>query len=524
MSETRPILIVGAGPTGLTAALELSRFGVPVRLVDKRPAPSTTSRALAVQARTLELFDQRGLTGEMLRLGNRAHATVFHADGKPLGKIRLDEIPSRHHYILLLSQAETERLLREQLARQGVSIERSTELVAFAQLEPDAHAKHPGGVRAVLRRADGSLEELDAAYLVCAEGAHSLVRHTAGMEFEGKSLSETYDLADLHIDGELPEDEISIFTAGHGLLAAFPLGGRRFRLIAVDPDKHGRGAADPTLEEMQKVYDDTASAPGRLRDVVWTSRFWINSRMLRTLRSGRVFFGGDSAHVHSPAGGQGMNTGIQDMINLGWKLALVWRGQAAPALLDTYEQDRLPVIRDVVKRTEGATDTVNSSNPLLRGIVAHVAPLLLGTSFVQQTGTGIIGETAANYRPSPLSETAHAPGKLHAGDRLPDLDVLAWNAAAARSATSLYGCLDPSRCTLLSVGDLPPGAAAWPPFVQTRRVAAPADPEAAAAFTHAFGTGRGFWLVRPDAYLGFVGGPDDLPALFQWLGRWFPAA
>ena len=184
------------------------------------------------------------------------------------------------------------------------------------------------------------------------------------------------------------------------------------------------------MEELQRLYHAASHLPGRLRDLLWSSRFWINSRMLRTLRSGRIFFGGDSAHVHSPAGGQGMNTGIQDMINLGWKLALAWQGKAAPALLDTYEQDRLPVIRDVVARTESATDAVTSPNTLVHGMLTHLAPVLLGTRVVQETGTGIISEVAAHYRSSPLSQTEHAGGKLRAGDRVPDLDVLAWTGDA----------------------------------------------------------------------------------------------
>ena len=333
--ETNPILIVGAGPTGLTAALELSRLGVPVRLIEQRTEPATTSRALAVQARTLELLAPRGVAAPMLELGNRAWATTIYDSEKQLAQVNLRAIPSRYNFILLLAQSETERLLREQVARQGVAVEWGTELAALAQTE--------AGVQAVLRGPGGQLEELAAAYLISAEGAHSLVRHTLGLAFPGTALPQHYALADLHLDGDLPHDELSIFLAAHGLLAVFPMRDQRFRLIATDPD--ATGTAPPTLPELQRLYDAGACRPARLRDLVWSSRFHINSRMVDQLRVGRVLLGGDAAHLHSPAGGQGMNTGIQDMVNLGWKLALVWRGQAPTPLLDTYAQDRLPVIR-----------------------------------------------------------------------------------------------------------------------------------------------------------------------------------
>ncbi|MBV8884134.1 MAG: FAD-dependent monooxygenase [Chroococcidiopsidaceae cyanobacterium CP_BM_RX_35] len=536
MREVKPVLIVGAGPTGMTAAMELSRFGVPVRIVDKLATPSTTSRALAVQARTLELFEQRGLIQEMLQIGNQGTEATIYGNGKRLGKVHLTEIKSRYNFILLLSQSETERILREELARQGVAIEHGTEMIEFAQLESSAQPGLNSGVKAVLRNSEGGLEELEAAYLISAEGAHSMVRRTLNLQFQGKSLQQSYALADLHLDGDLPDNELSIFTAAHGFLGVFPMGNRHFRFIATEPEKHEKTDDEPTLAELQKIYDEDSHIPARLRDMTWSSRFRINSRMLHTLRERRMFLGGDAAHIHSPAGGQGMNTGIQDMINLSWKLAMVWQGKATPELLNTYEEERLPIIRSIVSRTETATDVLNSNSPIVHQLITHIAPVLLNAHFVQQLSTGLISEVAANYRASSLSQTHHARGSLRAGDRVPDMDVIVRNLDSSEDTqprkARLYEILAPSRFNLLVAGsestmDLPPiweaQLSPWHGFLKIQHIApVPTQGEAMFQFDSSFGNGQSLALVRPDSYLGFVGNQDALSALTEWLSRWFP--
>ena len=534
--ESRPVLIVGAGPTGLTAALELMRFGIAVRLVDRLPAPATTTRAHSVQTRTLELFEQRGLTQQMLPLGNPATAANLYGGGKQLGKIDLTQIKSRYNYTFLLAQVRIEHLLRERLAEQGVAVEQGTELVAFAQLPSEERPGTSDGVRAMLRHPGGRVEELAAAYLICAEGAHSTIRPTSGLQFEGKSLEQSYVLADLSLDGDLPENELVIFAADHGFLAVFPLGGGTFRLVATDPARHAKTDPAPALAELQQIYDQDAALPARLRDLTWSSRYVINSRLIHALRVGNVFFGGDAAHIHSPVGGQGMNTGIQDMINLSWKLALVLQGRAVPELLDTFEADRLPIIRNVVTKTEAATEALNSASPLTHQLITHLAPLALGTHLVQQLATGLLSETALHYRASPLSQTGYAPGALRAGDRVPDL-LVRWNTDSAGEAepqeTPLYALLDPSRFILLVAGpDHPEHLPAdweqqlrpWQGLLLTHHLSAPLAAEDKSRFTSAFGRGPGLWLVRPDAYFGFVAGAASLPALLAWLTRWLPVA
>jgi 2-polyprenyl-6-methoxyphenol hydroxylase-like FAD-dependent oxidoreductase len=520
MSASAPaVLIVGAGPTGLTAAMELSRFGIPVRIIDKLPEPRSTSRALALHARTMELLEQRGPAEEMLRLGTKAQVTHVMADGETLFRIDFASLPSRYNFILLLSQAETERILRDQLARQGVEVERPVEMIALAQTK--------AGVRAVLRHKDGLLEEMEPAYLICAEGAHSSIRHTLNLPFAGTSLQQGYVLADLYLDGATPDDELSMFLSTHGLLAVFPMGHRRFRLIASEPQSSaGETTADPSLGEVQAIFDLYSGQQARLRDLSWSSRFRINTRMVKTLRQDTVFFGGDSAHVHSPAGGQGMNTGIQDMIDLCWKIAFVLKGYAKPSLLDTYDEERLPVISHVLNTTEKMTETMQASTSgLSHQIFTHLAPMLAGTDFVQQKGTARLSQIAFHYRASSLSANDGHEGSLRAGDRVPDMAVSELHGTATGEAR-LFTLLDPSKITLLytgeKVGDGVPKNE-WGEMVKAVCVKAVAEPKSAAVFRGSFGERNGLYAVRPDGYLGFAGKQNAEPALRNWLAKWFDA-
>src|SRR6202047_1658876 len=437
---TDSVLIVGAGPTGLTAALELSRMGVSVRLIDKREAPATTSRAIGVQARTLELFEQRGLAEEMLRLGNKGRFASIYGGGKRVFRLDFGHVESRYPFMLLISQAETERILREAVARQGVTPQWNTELVGIGQ---DVLSHDASPVQAVLKLADGSLERVAAPWLISAEGAHSLVRTTLDLPFEGHTRDEQYALGDLLVTGDLPDSDICIFSSDHGFMGLFPMGGEHFRLIASNPLSKPSKNAEPSLDELQRIYDQRSHIPARFHDLTWSSWFRINSRMVSRLKVGRLLLGGDAAHIHSPAGAQGMNTGIQDMINLAWKLALVLKGQAPPALLDTYEHERLPVIRDVLAHTEGMTNVIASEK--------QVGPWAQEAGKVQDTMATRMGQLAIGYRNSPLSATYLHEG-LHAGDRVPDLPVrYRSEGGTGWQERTLFSLLDPSRFTLLAV-------------------------------------------------------------------------
>jgi 2-polyprenyl-6-methoxyphenol hydroxylase-like FAD-dependent oxidoreductase len=488
-----PVVIVGAGPTGLTAAMELSRLGVDVRVIDRAPERSLTSRALGVQARTVELLRVRGVGDEMLRLGNRARATTLYSGGEKLAAIELHRMPSEFNYVLLLAQSETERLLAEQLNRQGVKVERGVEVVSVSP-----SADHVS----VQLRSDGSEETVTASYLIAADGPHSTIRKVLGLPFKGRSLMQSYVLGDVHLIGDVPEDQLSIFLARNGFLAVFPMGDGRFRFMATDPERITGDTGEPTLEDIQRLYDRTVHIPVQFYHLNWSSRFRINSRHMATLRVGRVFFGGDAAHVHSPAGGQGMNAGIQDMVNLSWKLAMVLKGKARPELLDTYESDRLPVIRKLVRMTERATKVFNSTNPLVHGALTRLAPVVLGRSAVQDKAAPKLGQLSANYRGCPIAKDGGRIGLLRAGDRVPDIAV---------DGVRLYDMLDLSTFTLFVTTHASPIAQAYRPWqdnLAVRPVSLPGE------------LADAWLLVRPDGYLAAAGGPGDARRLAGWLARW----
>jgi 2-polyprenyl-6-methoxyphenol hydroxylase-like FAD-dependent oxidoreductase len=526
-AQKTKVLIVGAGPAGMTAALELSRLQIPIRIIEKTREPATTSRAIGVQARTLELFEQRGLVERMLANGNPGVAGSIYGEGKRVFRLDFSRNGSRYGYMLFISQAETEAILRGALEKQQVTIEREVEFVALSQSE------HSDPVNAILKHRDGALEEVRCEYLIDTEGAHSISRTTLNLQFEGKTLDENYALGDLYIDGDLPATDFHIFSSEFGFMGLFPMGERRFRLIASNPLSKPNKDTAPSIEELQQIYDQRSHIPARFHDMSWSSWFRINSRMVSRLHVGRVFLGGDSAHIHSPAGAQGMNTGIQDMINLAWKLAFVLKRQADPKLLDTYTDDRIPVIRNVLTKTEGLTDAIGSENPVFRSVFSHLAPWIVGTEFVQENSTERMSQLSLNYRDSPLSVSHHSLGSLRAGDRVPNLDVqvVGGRGEAMREPTAarLFQLLNTDRFTLLFANlndaetthhSVQSSLSPWKGLLEIYSIAPSANAEQ--PFTSIFGSKPALILVRPDGYAAFTGSADSLDSLAKYLKSWFP--
>ena len=290
MSTNPQVLIAGAGPVGMTLANELVRHGVSVRIVDKSAARTDKSKALVLWSRSLELFDDAGYAADFAASGMQAHGAQISTGKEIVARVSLDTIDSRFPYALMIAQSETERVLEEKLAARGVRVERTVELTGF---QDDGSR-----VSATLRRADGTTETVTAGWLAGCDGAHSTVRHTLGMAFEGSTMQSDWVLADGHIAGIEPKDRIHIYWHRDGILAFFPIVGDRFRVIAdlgeAPGDGHGEGhRADPTVAEVQALLERRGSPGMKFANPVWLASFRINERKVKDYRHGRVFLAGD---------------------------------------------------------------------------------------------------------------------------------------------------------------------------------------------------------------------------------------
>lgn len=411
MTTDTEVLVVGAGPTGLMAAVELLRQGVRCRIIDKAAHGSPTSKALGVQARTLEYFDRLGVASKAVEAGLPMHGIRMFSDRKPVFQFDFDAIHSPYNFILIYPQSATENLLREHIQRQGVAVEYSTELTSFTQ--------DPSGVQAQLNRA-GDQQTITASWLLGCDGAHSIVRHCAQIPFEGHAFEGVFTLADLKLDWDGPRDRPSVYLHSGRIAALFPMKGDLWRLI-IEPHV-AETTAEPTIQEFQRALDEWGPPGAKAHDAIWMSRFKVSQRQVSAYRKGRVLLAGDAAHIHSPIGGQGMNTGIQDVVNLAWKLALELQGHAAPALLDSYDAERRLVGQRLLRATEFATSAVMSENRLVESVRNTIAHVLLSFGFVRERMQQAISQTGVNYRNSPIVREAapHDP-EPKAGDRAPEM-------------------------------------------------------------------------------------------------------
>ena len=334
-----PVLIVGAGPTGLVLGLWLTKFGVPVRIIDKTAEPGTTSRALAVSARTLEFYRQLGMADPLVEGGVKVPGANFWVQGTRVARLPLDRMGeglTPFPFALIFPQDAHERVLIERLEALGVTVERRTELVRF---DPQGD-----GVRATLRRADGAEEICEASYLAGCDGAHSTVREALAIGFPGGTYAAVFFVADVDGSGPATNGEIHVDLGRSDFLAVFPLkGAGRVRLVGTVLERPAGEHGDWTFDDVRdRVLGHLKFTIDRVN---WFSTYHVHHRVAARFREGRAFLLGDAAHVHSPVGGQGMNTGIGDAVNLAWKLAAVLNGGAADSLLDTYELERIGFAR-----------------------------------------------------------------------------------------------------------------------------------------------------------------------------------
>ena len=414
------ILVVGAGPTGLVMAVEAARHGMSCRIIDKAPEPSDRSKALVVQARTLEVFDAMGsaIVREAIDCGQPMRSINAYADSCLIAQMQFDGLDSPYPFPLILEQSQTERILGKRLEGLRLKVERQVELIDFKQDEDCVTAiiQHSGGYKEVLR----------ASWLVGCDGAHSVIRHILDLPFEGAPYEEEFLLADVQVHWTMPPAQGYFFFTSRGIMAVIPMhGDKRYRLIATRDKSSAKDYQDPTLEEMQNILRAIVHMHAELSDPVWLSGFRLHRRIVPKLRVGRVFLAGDAAHIHSPAGGQGMNTGIQDAFNLAWKLALVTKGVGRSILLDSYHQERHPVAKAVLRGSDLLFRTFLGNNPMVIKSVRIIAPLLLRREWLQRRARNIVSELEINYRRSPIvgeyqKRFLKYKTKLAAGDRAPD--------------------------------------------------------------------------------------------------------
>jgi len=409
------VLIVGAGPTGLVLALWLTRLGVRVRIVDKTAEPGTTSRAIAVQARTLELYSQIGLADAVVERGRRAVAANLWVAGKEVARAVFGDMGagvSPFPYALIFPQDEHECLLIDRLAEAGVQVERQKELLGFEEAN--------GRVLARLQGPDGTQEACEAAYIAGCDGAHSTVRERLKIGFPGGVYSHLFYVADVEARGAAMNGELHVGLDKTDFLAVFPLKAEgRARLVGTVRQEAEQQNENLSWNDVsQRVIEWMRIDVERVN---WFSTYRVHHRVADRFRQGRAFLLGDAAHIHSPVGGQGMNTGIGDAVNLAWKLAAVLNKHADASLLESYEPERIAFARRLVATTDRAFTGVTSSGAIARLMRLHIVPLLIPLFFalkaVRRYMFRTVSQTVVNYRGSILSQGR--AGTVHGGDRLP---------------------------------------------------------------------------------------------------------
>jgi 2-polyprenyl-6-methoxyphenol hydroxylase-like FAD-dependent oxidoreductase len=497
--KTCDVLVVGAGPTGLVLALWLTRLGARVRIVDKTAEPGTTSRALAIQARTLELYRQLDLADAVVARSHKVPAVNLWARGKRETRLDFEQAGvgvTPYPNLRIFPQDEHERLLVDRLQAIGVSVERQTDLVGYSD--------EGGRVVAELRHADKGDERCEAVYIAGCDGARSQVRETMGAGFPGGTYNQLFYVADVVASGPPIDGELHVDLDEADFLAIFPLAGqRRARLIGtVRGERAERGdelrfedVSDRAIKNLKVTVDKTN----------WFSTYRVHHRVAQRFRTGRAFLLGDAAHIHSPAGGQGMNTGIGDAINLAWKLKAALDG-APDVLLDSYETERIAFARRLVKTTDRAFTVATADGEFANLVRAWLAPIVLEAALSFEAVRGFAFRTVSqinvNYRASPLSQGR--AGHVHAGDRMPWVAVDGVDNYDALAKTvwqaQVYGEARPELVAWCADQKLPLQTFAW------------ASPYARAGLAQ-----NALYLLRPDTYVGLADESGSAEALRSYL-------
>jgi len=497
------VMIVGAGPTGLALACQLIRFGVEFVIIDKKETTTPHSRAIGVQARTLEIYEQIGLAEKLVNIGAKAESARMFAGGKIRGQIDfrgLGKGMSAYPYVLIAEQGKHEKLLYDFIKTNGKDVEWNTELTSFSQ---DA-----SGVTCELN-CDGTRETIEAKYLIACDGAKSPVRHSLGLTFEGSTFERMFYVADVEIEWNFGRGGLFVFLMKNNLLAVFTMDGeKQYRIVGTFPEEFSKDEGDVLYEEIEAQLRRDAEIDFDITKVNWFSTYKVHTRHVNKFSEGRCFLAGDAAHIHTPAGAQGMNTGIQDGYNLAWKLAWVLKHGAKPRILNTYNEERLPNAESLMRTTDRFFNLVASPKWWMVFvriyIFPYVANILFSLNAVKRFVFPRISQIAINYRRSSLAQT-HGSFEAKAGDRMPWFEI---------DGKSIYDDLRAPQFHLLVFSDgntMIPTLAdelmeRWQGsidshFFQLDSVAA-----------EKFGSSKSFFLIlRPDNYIGLIS--DDFSPL-----------
>lgn len=515
MAET-DVLIVGAGPTGLALACQLVRYGVDFAILDKKETTTPYSKAIGVQARTLEIYEQIGLADKLIQLGQVAEKVRMFAGGKVRGEAEFKDLGaglSPYPYVLIVEQGLHEKLLYDHIKAGGKDVRWQAELASFEQNE--------SGLTASVKGADGTTETVNAKYLIACDGAKSVVRHSLGLEFAGSTFERMFYVADVRLDWEFGEDALQVFLMKNSLLAFFPMkGDHRYRIVGTFPEEFSKDEGDILYSEIEeRIKADTELENFDISDVNWFATYKVHTRHVDKFSVGRVFLAGDAAHIHSPAGAQGMNTGIQDGYNLAWKLAFVLKGKASIELLNTYNEERLPNAEQLTKTTDRFFGLVADPAPVLAFtriyIFPYIAQFLFSLDAFKRFVFPRVSQIQINYEDDSLSRETGSFA-VHAGDRMPWFEV---------EGASIYDRLREPRFHLIVFFD---GKSEVPPLPDElmREWEGSIDSTVISLYPNIaeiFGTTESFYLIlRPDNYIGLISNdfsPEEVAKYLNLISR-----
>ena len=514
------VIIVGAGPSGLMMAAQLLRFGIQPIIIDSKTALTTESRALAVQARSLEIFKQMGLDKAALDLGNIANGIILYQDTEEIGNVNLSiagDGKSAFPYVLILEQSKTERILVDHLTSNTCPIYWNTELMDVHQTDKLITLK-------ITR--DGSEKLISCDWLVGADGASSKVRKNLDIPFSGGTYQHKFFLADFKVIGGESFDFVRAFFTGSGFTAVFPMKDSNYRFIGILP-KTLSSKQDVSFDDVRPYIIYNLGFPITEDCCSWFSTYQLHHRMADRFRSRRCFLIGDAAHIHSPVGGQGMNTGLQDAYNLAWKLAGVIDKKYAESILDTYSQERMPVAKALLKTTDRMFTDIIGQSWITRRLRKWILPLALSklrtASAINTKIYGLISQTGIKYRESTLSLHHSLATKIKAGDRVP---FMHFYDEKLKQQTNLHEWCKYPGFTLIVIGQLSPlevlAISKWIklsyPFDLHFFYLPPSERN-----THVFEQfeipehKRKAVLIRPDMYIGYINDVVDVELIGGYL-------